>query len=199
MSGDSATSFNDYAYTTARVEIPASPAERPHASVKKRSKYGYRSIVLTDTEFGLTGLGTRQMHQRVEVGRVVSAMFAAPKIRQDVFVLDRGDRLLLRLRGDAFPPESMNQFVDALGVPVTDFPDIVTRPPAGHAPVGRVQLTDYPGYVTPAEFDEEHPGLLSPRDLRPRAENRAIAFLFVVLALVAIGVYVFAIITAFTM
>lgn len=157
-------------------------------------RFGSRPVVLTETEFGIAGRGKPQMHSRSEVGRVISAIFA-PELRQHVFVLDRHDRLLLRLRGGAYSPETINQFVDALGAPVTDFPDIITRPQAGHVPVGPVQLTDYPGYITPTEFDQKHPGLLSERDFKPRGESPIIAAVFVILGVAVVVVMVLFIIT----
>ncbi len=105
------------------------------------------------------------------MGSVVSAVFA-PEMRQHVFVLDRQDQLLLRLRGGDYSPKTMNRLVDALAVPVTDFPDVVTRPQPGHVPVVRGLMTDQEGFVTPAEFEAQHPGLLSEQDFTPFGESR---------------------------
>lgn len=154
--------------------------------------------MLTDTEFGPAWQGGAGLHPRSEVGRVVSAVFA-PEFRQHVFVLDRSDRLLLRLRGGVYSPEAINRFVDALGVPVTDFPDIVARPQPGHVPVLRGLMTDEPGFVTPAEFDEKHSGLLSERDFAPYGESRALTVFFRAAAVVLVilfAVLVYAMITS---
>ncbi len=144
-----------------------------------RATYGRRPVVLTDTEFGLAGRGSPQMHPRSEVGSVVSAIFW-PGMRQHVFVLDRDGGLLLRLRGDVYPPEEMNQFVIALDVPVTDFPGIVTKPHSGNGPGGTSPLTDRPDFVKPTEFDEEYPGLLSERDFKPVGDSPVLATVFTI-------------------
>lgn len=161
-------------------------AERSNPLVVVRPNWRHtgRPVVLTDTEFGIAGQGGR-LHPRSAVGSVVSAFFA-PGMHQHVFVLDRRGGLLLRLRGDVYSPEKMNAFVDALGVPVTDFPDVVTRPQAGHVSVVRGLQTDYPGFVTPTEFDQTHPGLLSERDFMPHGESRVFTSFFTIGAVVLV-------------
>ena len=154
------------------------------AVVRPNWRRSGRPVVLTDTEFGIAGQGGR-LQPRSAVGSVVSAIFA-PGMHQHVFVLDRSGGLLLRLRGDVYPPEKLNAFVDALGVPVTDFPDVVTRPQAGHVSVVRGLQTDYPGFVTPTEFDQTHPGLLSERDFTPYGESRVFTSLFAIGAVVLV-------------
>jgi hypothetical protein len=167
-------------------EFPAGHAEVGKIALVIRSNWnhGFRRVVLTDTEFGLAA----QPRPRSEVGSVVSAVFA-PEMRQHVFVLDRQDRLLLRLRGGEYSPDAMNRLVDALDVPVTDFPDIVARPQPGHVPVMRGLLTDQDGFVTPAEFDEKHPGLLEERDFAPYGESRALTGFFRVGAVLVVIVF----------
>ena len=122
------------------------------------------------------------------MGGVVSAVFA-PEMRQHVFVLDRQGKLLLRLRAGEYAPAAMNRLVDALGVPVTDFPDVVARPQPGHVPVVRGLLTDQDGFVTPAEFDEKHPGLLSEQDFAPFGESRTLTGFFRIGAVVLVIVF----------
>jgi hypothetical protein len=151
--------------------------------IRPNWRYTRRPVVLTDTEFGVAG----RLRPRSEVGRVLSVMFA-PGMHQHVFVLDRQDALLLRLNSDAYSLEAVNRFVDALGVPVTDFPHIVTRPQPGHVPQLWEPMENFLGYVTPAEFDQEYPGLLSQRELMPTGESRTLTRLFTgVAVLLVIG------------
>lgn len=144
-------------------------------------------MVLTDTKFGIAG---QPMLPRSDVGRVVSAMFQSPAMVQHVFVLDRDDRLLVRLSDDVYPPDGMNQLVDALEVPVTDFPDVVVRKLPGHTPQLRAPLTDEPGFATVEEFDEAHPGLLSERDFMGYGESRGGAIYYTIMAVVLVTMMV---------
>ena len=147
----------------------------PPLVVQSNWRHGHERVVLTDTKFGIAG---QPLLPRSEVGRVVSAMFMDVTTVQHVFVLDRDDRLLVRLSGDVYPPETMNQLVEALGVPVTNFPDVVARKPAGHVTALRPPLSDEPGFVTVKEFDEAHPGLLSERDFLGYGEGRGLTIFF---------------------
>jgi hypothetical protein len=86
-----------------------------------------------------------------------------------VFVLDRQGRLLLRLSGNQYTPRALDKFVRALGVPVTDFPDVVVRLWSGAPVYG--DLEEKEGFVTVTEFDQAHPGLLSKKDFRRVGES----------------------------
>ena len=150
--------------------------------IRPNWSYARRPVVLTDTEFGVAG----RLRPRSELGRVLSVTFA-PGMHQHVFVLDRQDALLLRLNSDAYSLEAVDRFVDALGAPVTDFPDIVALPQPGHVPQLWEPMENFLGYITPAEFDREYPGLLSQRDLTPTGESRALTGMAVVVVIGVVG------------
>jgi hypothetical protein len=140
--------------------------------------------VLTDTKIGIAG---QVMWPRSDVGRVVSALFMDMTPVQHVFVLDRDDRLLVRMSGDVYPPEKMNQLVDALEVPVTDFPDVVVRKPPAQASDLLPRLSDEEGFVTAKEFDDAYPGLLSERELPGYGGNSAVTIFYTVMAVVLVA------------
>jgi hypothetical protein len=155
----------------------------PPLVVQSTLRHGHQRVVLTDTKFGIAG---HVMWPRSDVGRVVSATFANTTFVQHMFVLDQDDRLLVRMSGDVYPPEKMNQLVDALEVPVTDFPDVVVRKQPGHVPQLRPLLSDEPGFATMEEFDEAHPGLLSEQDFLGYGEGRGLTIYYIVVAVLAV-------------
>ncbi len=78
-------------------------------------------IVVTPSQITVRGLVTHKRADRDQAASIVRAVIVAPRapMNDTIFVLDRDEKLLLRIHGVDYPTADLDRLVEVLGLPAT--------------------------------------------------------------------------------